>query len=147
MTASSAERKIRAALPIVRLLQVYLPLWIARWVEKRAATHVHLPADVTHEVVSAEGVRCEWFIPKNRPTEQALLYLHWGGFVYGLTSLHRQMVVYLARRMGIRALMVDYRLAPQYPFPAALDDCLAAYYWLLKQGIAAHNIVVAGDSA
>jgi acetyl esterase/lipase len=57
------------------------------------------------------------------------------------------MGAYLAQNMGMRILMVDYRLAPDYPFPAALDDCITAYYWLLKQGILAQNIVVAGDSA
>jgi acetyl esterase/lipase len=57
------------------------------------------------------------------------------------------MGAYLAQKMGMRILMVDYRLAPDYPFPAALDDCVTAYLWLLKQGILAQNIVVAGDSA
>jgi acetyl esterase/lipase len=57
------------------------------------------------------------------------------------------MVATLAQKMGMRALMVDYRVAPDYPFPAPLNDCVTAYRWLLKQGIAAHNIVVAGDSA
>jgi epsilon-lactone hydrolase len=57
------------------------------------------------------------------------------------------MGAYLAQNIGMRILMVDYRLSPDYPFPAALEDCTAAYCWLLKQGILAHNIVVAGDSA
>jgi epsilon-lactone hydrolase len=57
------------------------------------------------------------------------------------------MVAYLARKLGVRALLVDYRLAPDHPFPAALDDCVTAYRWLLKQGLAARHIVVAGDSA
>jgi acetyl esterase/lipase len=145
MTPSSAERKFRAALPIVRLLQAYLPLSVARWAEKRSATHVRLPADITREVVSADGVRCEWFIPENSP--QVLVYLHGGGFIYGLSTVHRQMVAYLARKMGIRTLMVDYRVAPEHPFPAALEDCVTAYRWLLKQGIPSQNIVMAGDSA
>jgi len=76
-----------------------------------------------------------------------LLYLHGGGFVLGLTPPHLQMVSHLAEKMDIRILMVDYRLAPEYPFPAALDDCVTVYRWLLKQGISAQNIVVAGDSA
>lgn len=152
MTGSDAERKIRARLPLMRLLQVYLPISVARWAEKWSANHVTVPADIAHEVVSADGVpggvRSEWFIPKNSANKQpVLLYLHGGGFVYGLSPLHRDMVVYLARKMGVRALMVDYRVAPEHPFPAALEDCVAAYRWLLKQGISAQNIVVAGDSA
>jgi acetyl esterase/lipase len=120
---------------------------VARWAEKRASTRVRVPVDLMHEVVSAGSVRCEWFIPQNSPKAPVLLYLHGGGFVYGLTSLHRDMVVCLARKLGLRTLMVDYRLAPDHPFPAALDDCVTAYRWLLAQGIAAQDIVVAGDSA
>ncbi|MEO8606541.1 MAG: alpha/beta hydrolase [Chloroflexota bacterium] len=147
MTVSSAERKVRAGLPLIRLLQVYMPLSVARWAEKRSAEHVNMPADIAHEVVSADGVRCEWIIPQNNSKDRVLLYLHGGGFVFGLSALHRQMVAYLARKMGVRAMMVDYRLAPEHPFPAALDDCVAAYRWLLKQGFAAQHIVIAGDSA
>src|SRR5262245_9789966 len=110
MTPSSAERKIRAALPIVRLVQAYVPLWIARWAEKQSATRVRLPAGLTHEVVFVDSVRCEWFIPENSPKAQVMLYLHGGGFIYGLSDVHRQMVAYLGRKMGIRALLVDYRL-------------------------------------
>ena len=76
-----------------------------------------------------------------------LLYLHGGGFVYGLTHLHLQMGAYLAKNLGIRILMVDYRLGPEYPFPASLEDCVTAYHWLMKQDILAKNIGVAGDSA
>jgi acetyl esterase/lipase len=76
-----------------------------------------------------------------------LLYLHGGGFVFGLTPPHLQMGAYLAKRLSMPILMVNYRLAPEYPYPAALDDCVTAYRWLLAQGILPQNIVVAGDSA
>jgi acetyl esterase/lipase len=95
----------------------------------------------------ADGVPCQWLIPQDSPADQALLYLHGGGFVFGLTPPHLQMGAYLAQKMGIRILMVDYRLAPKHPFPAALDDCATAYRWLLEQGISTQNIAVAGDSA
>jgi acetyl esterase/lipase len=134
-------------LPILRLLQVYMPLSVARWAERRAATTVRVPKGVMHEVVSADGVRCEWFIPHGSPADQVLLYLHGGGFIFGLSSRHRAMIAWLARTMGIRVLMVDYRLAPDDPFPAPLDDCVVAYRWLLKQGMPARNLVIAGDSA
>lgn len=147
MTPSTTERNVRRILPIIRLMQAYLPLRVARWTEKRAAARVHVPADITHEVVSAGGVRCEWFMPRNGSPDEVLLYLHGGGFIYGLSSIHRRMIVYLVQKMSIRVLMVDYRLAPDCPFPAALDDCVTAYGWLLKQGFSAQNIVVAGDSA
>ncbi len=147
MTLSSVERRIRAGLPVIRFLQARLPL---RWIRqplRQATARVRLPADVTRAAVSADGVPCEWLIPQNSPRDRALLYLHGGGFVYGVTPQHIGMVAYLARKMGVRALMVDYRLAPDHPFPAALDDCATAYRWLLNQGIAPQNTVVAGDSA
>jgi len=147
MTISSVERKARASLPIIRFVQVFLPLNVSRLLLKRGMARVQLEADVTREAVSADGVPCEWVIPQNSSTDQVLLYLHGGGFVLGLTPPHLHMVTHLAKKMGIPALMVDYRLAPEYPFPAALDDCVTAYRWLLKHGISAQNTVVAGDSA
>jgi monoterpene epsilon-lactone hydrolase len=147
MTPSSTERNIRRSLPITRFLTAYLPLSVTRWVIQRSMARVDLPADVTREGVSADGVPCDWLIPRGSPDHRVLLYLHGGGFGMGLTSLHLQIAAYLAQKMGTRALLVDYRLAPEHPFPAALDDCLTAYRWLLKRGTLAENVVVAGDSA
>ncbi|MCB9452692.1 MAG: alpha/beta hydrolase [Anaerolineaceae bacterium] len=145
-TFSSAERNARRMLPIIRFGQAFVPLAVIRWTERRAAAQVQVPADITHEVISADGVRCEWFIPHSAG-DHVLLYLHGGGFVYGLTTMHREMIVYLAQQMNARVLMVDYRLAPDHPFPAALEDCVSAYRWLLEQGFSAQHIAVAGDSA
>jgi acetyl esterase/lipase len=147
MPIPPAERRIRAALPVVKLLQVAVPLRLARWSERRSAANVRPPQNMTHEVVSADGVRGEWFIPEGSPDDRALLYLHGGGFIFGVSDLHRAMVARLAQMMGVQALMADYRLAPEQPFPAALDDCVTAYRWLRAQGFAASNIVIAGDSA
>lgn len=147
MTPSDVERRIRAGLPFVRFLQTRLPLRWTRQPLRRAVARVQLPADVTRQAVSANGVPCEWLIPHHSPPDQALVYLHGGGFVHGVSPQHITMVAYLARQMGRRALVVDYRLAPEHPFPAALDDCTTAYRWLLKQGFAPHNTVLAGDSA
>jgi acetyl esterase/lipase len=147
MTISSTERRIRAGLPIIRIMQTCIPLPLAHWLLKQGIARVRLDADVTREAVAADGVPCEWIIPQGRPTDQVLLYLHGGGFVFGLTPPHLQMGAHLAQKMGVRVLMVDYRTAPQHPFPAALDDCVTAYLWLLNQGTLAQSIVVAGDSA
>ena len=147
MTLSSIERKVRAVLPIIRFMQTFIPLPLARLALKLSMIRVQLVADVIREPISADGVPCEWIIPQSSLPNQVLLYLHGGGFVFGLTPLHLQMGAYLAQVMGVRILMVDYRLAPDYPFPAALEDCLTAYRWLLNQGILVQNIVVAGDSA
>ena len=147
LMASSAERRIRTMLPVIRMLQAYVPLSVARRLMTQGIARARLGNDVTHEAVSADGVSCQWLIPKNCPNDQALLYIHGGGFVFGLSPQHLEMVAYLAQKMGIRALVVDYRLAPDYPFPAPLDDCVTAYHWLLKQGMSAQNVVIAGDSA
>jgi epsilon-lactone hydrolase len=147
MTISSIERGARAGLPVARFMQSYLPLPVAHWLLKLGMGHVRLDPDMTREAISADGVPCEWVNPQNSPKNKVLLYLHGGGFVFGLTPPHLQMGAYLAKKMSARILMVDYRLAPEYPFPAALHDCVTAYRWLLKQGISASNIVVAGDSA
>jgi monoterpene epsilon-lactone hydrolase len=147
MTISQAERRIRAGLPMIRFLQAYLPYAWSGWLNRQSLKTVQLSAGVTHSTASVDGVPCVWIIPQDRSADPVLLYLHGGGFVFGLTSLHLQMVASLANKMGMRSLMVDYRLAPAHPFPAALDDCLTAYRWLLKQGIQPGNIVLAGDSA
>ncbi|NUR63514.1 MAG: alpha/beta hydrolase [Catenulispora sp.] len=76
-----------------------------------------------------------------------LLYLHGGGYVIGSPDTHAGLVGELARRAGLRATSVDYRLAPEHPFPAAVDDGLAAYRELLETGTDARDIVIAGDSA
>jgi epsilon-lactone hydrolase len=146
-STAEAERKIRSQLPLIRFLQSYMPLPLSRWLTKQGLSRARLPTDITRETASADGVPCEWLIPQDSRGDQVLLYLHGGGFVYGLSPLHVEMVAYLARKTGLRALLVEYRLAPDHPFPAPLDDCVTAYRWLLKQGIPAQNIVVAGDSA
>ena len=147
MTVSSVERNIRKQLPLIRFFQVYMPLPLSRWLMKLGVASLRLPADIARAAVFADGVPCEWIIPPNSLKEKVLLYLHGGGFVYGLTPPHLEMLAYLARKLGFRTLAVDYRLAPDHPYPAPLDDCLTAYRWLLKQGISARNIVLAGDSA
>ena len=147
MEPSSIERNVRAGLPLIRFMQTAIPLPLSGWLLKQSVAHLRLDANVTRQAVSADGVPCEWLIPQNSPKDQVLLYFHGGGFVYGMTPQHIQMLAYLAQKMCVRVLMVDYRLAPKYPFPAALDDCVMTYRWLLKQGFSASNIVVAGDSA
>jgi monoterpene epsilon-lactone hydrolase len=147
LASFSAEQSIRARLPLLRLLEGYLPLRATRWLTRQGARALPLPAGVRREAVPACGVPCEWIMPAGAPADQVILYLHGGGFVLGVTPQHPRMVAYLVQKTGARTLMVDYRLAPEHPFPAALDDCVAAYLWLLERGIPAQKIVVAGDSA
>ncbi|HEY5646923.1 MAG TPA: alpha/beta hydrolase [Pseudomonadales bacterium] len=106
-----------------------------------------VPADVTVEPVDAGGVAAEWVYPRAHAADVAMLYLHGGGYVFGGLDSHRDIAWRLARESGIRVLVLDYRLAPEHRFPAAVEDVTAGYRWLLEQGYAADRIVVAGDSA
>ncbi len=147
MVFSPTEQQIRAGLPLIRFMQTGIPLPLARLLIKQGMSRVDLGADLLHAGISADDVPCTWIVPQNHRPDQVLLYLHGGGFVFGMTPPHLQMGAYLAKKMGMRLLMVDYRLAPEAPFPAALADCFTSYRWLLDQGILPQNIVVAGDSA
>ncbi len=92
----------------------------------------------------------EWVTPRSltQPdTTPICLYLHGGAFVMGGLNSHRDLAAQFAQRAQIRLLMVDYRLAPEHPFPAALDDALAVYQALLAQGIPAQRLLLGGDSA
>lgn len=95
--------------------------------------------------VDAGGVPAEWLTPDG--SAPVLLYLHGGAWTMGWYTPHRWMVSCLAKECRVRTLAVDYRLAPEHPFPAALEDCLAAYRFLLSQGIPADQIIIGGDSA
>lgn len=98
--------------------------------------------------VKENGVRGEWIVPRvcSSP-EKAILYLHGGGYVSCSPTTHRVITCSLARMAGVRVFALDYRLAPEHPFPVAIDDAQAAYQWLLEQGIKPHNLALAGDSA
>lgn len=103
--------------------------------------------DIAHEALSANGVPAEWSRPPGGAKDRAILYLHGGGYVIGSIASHRHLIGELARRAGAPALALDYRLAPEHPFPAAVDDALAGYRFLLESGFAADKIAIAGDSA
>jgi epsilon-lactone hydrolase len=104
-------------------------------------------ADVKCEPVDAGGVGAEWIVPPEAASDRVILYLHGGGYVMGSINTHRAMVARIARAAEARGLALDYRLAPEHPFPAAVDDATAAYRWLLSQGYKPGKIVIAGDSA
>jgi len=99
------------------------------------------------EPTVAGGVPAEWLTPPGADASRVLYYLHGGGFVACSPATHRRMVARIAGRAGLRALLPDYRLAPEHPYPAALDDCVAGYQHLLQLGLAPERIVIAGDSA
>ena len=106
-----------------------------------------LAADIGVEPVTANGVRAEWTTTPKDARDAALLYLHGGGYVIGSLDSHRHLAAEAGRSAGIAALALDYRLAPEHPFPAAVDDALAGYRFLLGRGISPGRIAIAGDSA
>jgi len=145
--SGGTEQRLQRGLGIARVVSAYLPLGLANWLIRQGARRVKLRPGVERAEVEADGVRCVWLLPPNAPADRVLLYLHGGGFVFGLSAQHLAMVAELTLQLGIRALLPDYRLAPHHPWPAALEDCLTVYRWLLRQGYPAQRIVVAGDSA
>ena len=95
----------------------------------------------------ADGVvRGEW-VGAEHDERGVILYLHGGGYVAGSAATHRPITAALARLARRRVFSLDYRLAPEHPFPAALEDAVAAYEWVLSRGIAPGQVVIAGDSA
>jgi phosphinothricin tripeptide acetyl hydrolase len=114
---------------------------------ERAERVFPTPADVKVEHVSAPAAPAERLRPPSATPGRVVLYLHGGGYVIGSPRSHRHLAAAIAGAAAARALLLDYRLAPEHPYPAALEDATAAYRWLLAQGIAPGSVVIAGDSA
>jgi acetyl esterase/lipase len=102
---------------------------------------------IQSEPVVASGVPAEWIVPAGVEPGRAILFLHGGSFNSGSIASHRTLAGNVALACRARSLLIDYRLAPEHPFPAAVEDTVAACEWLLAQGIAPGQLVVAGDSA
>ena len=108
---------------------------------------IRTPRGVTVRTVQAGGVHSEWITPVEADPSRTILYLHGGGYCICSLDTHRGLASRLALAARARVLTIDYRLAPENPFPAALEDALSAYRWLLALGIPANRIAVGGDSA
>jgi acetyl esterase/lipase len=106
-----------------------------------------LPRDVETETVRIGKISAEWLLPKMADHNKVLLYFHGGGYAVGSTQTHRSLVAEIARQTGYCALLPEYRLAPENPFPAAVHDAVTCYRWLLDTGHDPADIVIAGDSA
>lgn len=121
----------------------------ATWPQRRqgmAAFARPLEDDCKAEPVDAGGVPAEWVTAPNAG-ELTVLYLHGGGYCIGSLDSHREMCGRISRAAGARVLSLDYRLAPEHPFPAAVEDAVAGYEWLLGHGVPPAKTVIAGDSA
>lgn len=109
-----------------------------------------LPEDCDLETFAVNGIAMEWVQEKNTDSDKAILQLHGGAYIHSLSYsgvTYRRTAVQYAEISGAGVLSVDYRVAPENPYPAALEDAVMAYQWLLDQGYEAENIIIAGDSA
>ncbi|MFW9872919.1 MAG: alpha/beta hydrolase [Candidatus Thorarchaeota archaeon] len=107
-----------------------------------------IPENVTIENITVSGIPSVWIKTPNAVEEHVILYLHGGGYVEGSINSHKGLGVRISRASKSRVLMIEYRLAPEYPYPAAIEDSVTAYKWLIDvEGINPKNIIISGDSA
>lgn len=106
-----------------------------------------IEVSATYHRANAGGVTAEWVAADDASESRVVLYLHGGGYIIGSPRTHRPMMAWLSKESSGKVLGLDYRLAPEHPFPAPVEDAVAAYRWLLDEGYDASRIAVAGDSA
>jgi epsilon-lactone hydrolase len=112
-----------------------------------ANVFLRIPRTCEITPVDAGGVPAEWFTLAEPDSGRRILFLHGGGYVLFSTTLYRDLIYRIARASNARVLAINYRLAPEHPYPAAVDDAMAAYRWLLKTGVKPSRVAVMGDSA
>ncbi|PSM31505.1 alpha/beta hydrolase fold domain-containing protein [Haliangium sp. UPWRP_2] len=106
-----------------------------------------IAADIRTQHITLGQVSGLMLTPPELDEDRAVLFLHGGGYVYGSMLSHGGMVAEIARAARCRALLLQYRLAPEHPFPAGIEDACAAYAWLLQQGYRPEQLALIGDSA
>ncbi|MGG3467113.1 alpha/beta hydrolase [Neobacillus pocheonensis] len=104
-------------------------------------------ADIKVEKTEIEGIYAEWVTAPNAIDDRVFLYLHGGAYIMGSCNSHRYLASKLSRSTAARVLLPEYRLAPENPFPAAVEDAVRVYRWLISSGISPEKIVIGGDSA
>jgi acetyl esterase/lipase len=137
-----------ALMAVTRLVQFDKPLDKLRSQMRSAHFFTLKPRGVRIQAEQIGGVTVEWYHPKTELRAQTcMVYLHGGAYVSGSIVSHRAMLMHWAKIIGVSICAVEYRLAPEYPFPQGLDDAMGVYQGLLTHGFHAHNMVIAGDSA
>lgn len=114
---------------------------------ERFAASFYDPPDAEYVPDIADGVPVEWTRTPDCDRSRVVLYLHGGGYTIGSIEGYRDFCARISHGAGVTVLNVGYRLAPEHPFPAALDDAVTAFRWLVRNGVSADQILVAGDSA
>lgn len=143
LTAWGARRLIKSALeaPTCDLMLIRRRMGIRRWLPSV------LPSGLAVTPTTLGGVRCDWLTPRGARTDRAILYFHGGGYVGGSARSMRALAAWVAAAAGTRVCAVEYRLAPEHPFPAAFDDAMAVYEAVLAAGVAPARLGLLGDSA
>lgn len=137
-----------------RFLGIFLPRWLkadgihdSRTAMEKFSIYAKIPADISQSFVNIQGLDGEWITPDEVIDDRVILYLHGGGYVIGSVNTHRDLIARICRAGKARSLAINYRLAPEDPFPAALEDAIKAYLWLIAEDISPQKIILAGDSA
>jgi epsilon-lactone hydrolase len=120
--------------------------------EQRAAFDTTLaatpiPPDIRIDPLKVDGLDCDWVTTPRCREDRVILYLHGGGYAIGSNVGYREFAGRIARAVGARVCLPNYRLAPEHPFPAAVDDAVTVYEWLLSQRIDPRHLAIGGDSA
>lgn len=130
------------------------PIEVQRKTIESVARFARLPKGTSIKNFSMQGINAEWISASNVTIDQKLsssqnvmLYMHGGGFFLGSCNTNREFAARISEACNISVLQFDYRLAPEYQYPAANEDCVTAYQWLLDQGYRSENIVIGGESA
>ncbi|HEY2482373.1 MAG TPA: alpha/beta hydrolase [Caulobacteraceae bacterium] len=147
MPSPEHEHIVETLSPRVRPAHLTFEERQSGFAEAAATLFPKLAKDVRYAPVDAGGVAAEWVSVPESDDGRVVFYLHGGGYTQGSPATHRELVSRVARHAQARALCIDYRLAPAHPFPAAVEDALTAYGWLLGSGVSPSSIALAGDSA
>jgi acetyl esterase/lipase len=138
LTGRLGRKPLGAALPVADLRRQYEDIF---------AGYGSAPADIVIEPAQLGQVRGEWLRVKDVQSSRLIIYLHGGGYVAGSPQSHRALIARLCRSAGAAALALNYRLGPEFPFPAGLRDAVDAYRFLTGKGFAPSQLVLAGDGA
>ncbi len=147
MPSAEHEHVVETISPKVRPAHLSFEERQSGFAEAAATLFPKLAKDVRYESVDAGGVAAEWVVVPESDDGRVVFYLHGGGYTQGSPETHRELVSRVARHARARVLCIDYRLAPAHPFPAAVEDALTAYNWLMDSGVSASSVAFAGDSA
>lgn len=115
--------------------------------EKGARMFGKLPEGIEVTPVKIQDIKAEWITPTGAKKDRVIFYTHGGGYVSGSCSDHRSLVARIVKATNIPALLFEYRLAPEHPFPGAIEDSVSAYKWVLAQGASPSDIMIVGESA